>query len=157
MKYLTPFLLFITFSGLLSAQDPAVTAPKKGAIEIITMRDSITGGSVTIHQDKRIARIITDNTPNSGSYKHGYRVQVFSSNVQRTAKEEAFSIERRLREAFPETGIYVSYSSPFWKVRVGDFNSSAQAKEFTDELLALFPRLKSTTYTVRDRILHTGK
>jgi len=112
---------------------------------------------VIIHQDKRIEKIVADNTAGSGAITHGYRVQVFSSNAQRTAKDEAFAIERRLREAFPDLGIYVSYSSPFWKVRVGNFQTSNEARQFSEEILALFPRLKSTTYTVRDRIIVTGK
>ncbi|ODT55308.1 MAG: hypothetical protein BGP01_13355 [Paludibacter sp. 47-17] len=157
MKYLTAVVLFLASAQLLMAQDPAVTEPKKNAFEIIRSRDSISGGRVIIHQDRRIEKIVSDNTTGAGAYTHGYRVQVFSSNAQRTAKDEAFDIERRLREAFPDMGIYVSYSSPFWKVRIGNFQTANEAKEFAEELLVLFPRLKSTTYTVRDRIINTGK
>jgi hypothetical protein len=157
MKYLISLVLFCSFAFLLNAEETAVPQPKKNGFEIITRRDSVTGGTVTIQQDKRIERIVANNTAAAGALTHGYRVQVFSSNVQRTAKEEAFDIERRLREAFPEIGIYVSYSSPFWKVRIGNFQTAEQAREFTHELLALFPRLRSTTYTVRDRIILTGK
>lgn len=156
MKHLTPVLLFLAFVVYIPAQ-VAATEPKKNAFEIIGSRDSISGGRVIIHQDKRIEKIVADNTTGAGAITHGYRVQVFSSNAQRTAKDEAFAIERRLREAFPDLGIYVSYSSPFWKVRVGNFQNSQEARDFSEEIVALFPRLKSTTYTVRDRIIVTGK
>ncbi|MDD3194525.1 MAG: SPOR domain-containing protein [Paludibacter sp.] len=157
MKYLTPVLLLFAFTFLSNAQESTENKPKKNAFEIIAARDSISGGSVKIHQDIRIERIVNENTTGTAAYTHGYRVQVFSSNAQRSGKEEAFSIERRLREAFPDVGIYVSYSSPFWKVRIGNFLTTEEAKAFTEEVLALFPRLKSTTYTVRDRVIHTGK
>jgi hypothetical protein len=156
MKHLTPVLLFLSLALQSMAQAPSAE-PKRNAFEIISSRDTLSGGRVIIHQDKRIDKIIADNTAGAGAVTHGYRVQVFSSNAQRTAKDEAFAIERRLREAFPDLGIYVSYSSPFWKVRVGNFQTSNEARQFSEEILALFPRLKSTTYTVRDRIIVTGK
>jgi hypothetical protein len=82
----------------------------------------------------------------------GFRVQVFSSNTQRTARQEAFNHESNLKEAFPEMKVYVSYSSPFWKVRIGDFFTKEEARRFTEELLLKFPELKGETYTVRDQI-----
>jgi len=157
MKYLTAVLCLLSLPLPFKAQESTVAEPKKNTFEIISMRDSISGGTVTVHQDKRIERIVADNSAGTGAVSHGYRVQVFSSNAQRTAREEAFSIERRLKDAFPDMGVYVSYSSPFWKVRIGNFQTTAEARVFTDELLYLFPRLKSTTYTVRDRIIITGK
>lgn len=149
--------MFFTCVVFLNAQETTDTESKKNAFQTITARDSVSGGSVKIFQDKRIERIVAENTTGESASAHGFRVQVFSSNAQRTAKDEAFSIERRLREAFPGMGVYVTYSSPFWKVRVGNFQTNEQAKAFTEELLFLFPRLKSTTYTVRDRIIITGK
>ena len=157
MKYLTAVFCLLCLTLPLQAQEASVPETKKNTFEIISLRDSISGGTVTVHQDKRIERIVADNTAGSGAVTHGYRVQVFSSNTQRTAKDEAFSIERRLKEAFPDMGVYVTYSSPFWKVRIGNFQTTAEARAFTDELLYLFPRLRSTTYTVRDRIIITGK
>lgn len=156
MKQLAPVLLFLSFTFQSMAQATSAE-PKRNAFEIISARDTLSGGRVIIHQDKRIDKIVADNTAGSGTITHGYRVQVFSSNMQRTAKDEAFATERRLREAFPDLGIYVSYSSPFWKVRVGNFQTSQEARAFSEEIIALFPRLKSTTYTVRDRIIVTGK
>ena len=152
MKYLTAVVLFLASAQLLMAQDPAVTEPKKNAFEIIRSRDSISGGRVIIHQDRRIEKIVSDNTTGAGAYTHGYRVQVFSSNAQRTAREEAFNMEQMLLEAFPDMKVYVSYSSPFWKVRIGDFHTQPEARKFSEELLTRFPALRKETYTVRDRI-----
>jgi hypothetical protein len=157
MKYISLILCLLTVATASYAQDATVANSQKNAFETISSRDQVSGGSVIIHQDKRIERIVTENTTGTAAVTHGYRVQVFSSNTQRTARDEAFSIERRLKDAFPDMGVYVSYSSPFWKVRVGNFQTTDDAKVFTEELLYLFPRLKSTTYTVRDRIIITGK
>ena len=111
---------------------------------------------VVINQDPKLDKLITDHINRkdesaSGAYTgYGYRVQVFSSNAQKSAKSEAFSIERKLRSAFPGFGVYRIYASPFWKVRIGDFRTLEDAKAFRSEVVKAFPELSRETYTVRE-------
>jgi hypothetical protein len=109
---------------------------------------------VKIYQDSRIEQLViehkTATETKSTMTGNGYRVQVFSSNVQRTAKAEAFKIEKVLREEFPDYEVYVNYTSPFWKVRVGDFKTFNDAQECRRELIVAFPNLRTETYTVKD-------
>jgi uncharacterized membrane protein YraQ (UPF0718 family) len=132
------------------------SSKKQNIFESLAETDSVTQAKVTFHQDKRIEQIFTEKKSTSSSHTNtvgsGYRVQVFSSNVQRTAKAEAFKIEKDLKDVFPEQAIYVNYTSPFWKVRVGDFKSIEDAQEFRNQLIKVFPHLRSETYTVRDQI-----
>jgi hypothetical protein len=127
---------------------------KKNIFKTLSRADSLSGASVKIHQDERIDRAVSEkgSGAKTTATANGYRVQVFSSNVQRTAKNEAFKIERELRESFPELGVYVNYTSPFWKVRVGDFKTLQEAQDLRYEIVKLFPALKSETYTVKDKI-----
>ena len=81
----------------------------------------------------------------------GYRVQIYSSNRQQTAKSEALELEDRLKEKVGQT-IYVQYLPPFWKVRLGDFREYEEAKEYKKEFVQLFPDLIGDTYLVRDKI-----
>lgn len=81
----------------------------------------------------------------------GYRVQVYSSNRQQTAKAEALELESRLKEKVSQT-IYVQYLPPFWKVRLGDFREYEEAKEYKKEVVQIFPDLLGDTYIVRDKI-----
>lgn len=131
--------------GSLQAQE------RKNAIAIITARDSA-AGQINIFQDKKIERLVIENATPSSSKINGYRVQVYSGNAQRTAKEDAFNLERRLRETIPGIQVYVTYTSPFWKVRVGDFQTIEEAKAYAEEIYAIFPKLRSESYTVRDKI-----
>lgn len=57
----------------------------------------------------------------------GYRIQVFSSNNQKTAKAEAFRRETAIKQAVPGMTSYVKYQAPFWRVRVGDFQTYEDA------------------------------
>lgn len=82
----------------------------------------------------------------------GYRVQVFSDNNQRTAKNEARSKQSQLREAFPEWTTYVVYNSPFWRLRVGDFRSHGEADAAANKIRSRFPAFAREVRVVKDRI-----
>ncbi len=81
----------------------------------------------------------------------GYRVQIYSSNQQQTAKSEALDLEQELRDAVNQT-IYVQYLPPFWKVRIGDFRTYDEARDYKKQFVALYPQLMGDTYIVRDKI-----
>lgn len=82
----------------------------------------------------------------------GYRVQVYSSNKQQTAKGEALELEAQLTDKVSQT-IYVKYESPFWKVRLGDFRTYDEAKEYKKLFVQQYPAMMGETYIVRDKIL----
>ncbi|MBQ3997755.1 MAG: SPOR domain-containing protein [Paludibacteraceae bacterium] len=81
----------------------------------------------------------------------GYRVQIYSSNQQQTAKAEALDLEDKLRDKLNQT-IYVQYLPPFWKVRLGDFRTYTEAKEYKKEFVQMYPEMQGDTYIVRDKI-----
>lgn len=127
-----------------------------------TMIDSImttkAGGKVTIHQDTEIANLIgkinTSNTPIKGEKKNkkGFRIQVFSGSQQKTAKTEVYNRESRLRNRLPQYATYVTYNSPFWKLRVGDFAEYADAQEALNKIKNSFPEYGSELYIVSDTV-----
>ena len=114
-------------------------------------------GKVSLHQDARLNRLIyskVTGTPYTVNYimKDGFRVQVFSSDQMRTAKTEAYKIEDLIKAKHPNLPTYVVYQAPFWKVRVGDCNTSAEAQELRSFVLAEFPEMRSDTYIVREQV-----
>lgn len=82
----------------------------------------------------------------------GYRVQVYADNNARSAKTEARQRERAVGQAFPDLGTYVSYVSPYWRLRVGDFKSQYDAEKAASDLRRAFPRYAREVRVVRDRI-----
>lgn len=114
--------------------------------------------NVTFYQDSAITRLLQDLS--TGAERElvqiqGYRVQVFSSNRQRSAKDEAFALEKRLQDAQLQTSVYVLYTPPFWKVRLGDFRTQEEAVMLKEEILRRLPELQGDTYVVRDKITVT--
>ncbi len=81
----------------------------------------------------------------------GYRVQIYSSNRQQTAKTEALQLEKEVSDkvAYP---VYVLYMTPFWKVRIGNFHTFAEANAFKTQFVSQYPDRQGDTYVVRDKI-----
>lgn len=82
----------------------------------------------------------------------GYRVQVFSDNNTRTAKTEANSKQRIISSRFPQYQTYVMYTSPYWRLKVGDFRTQQEATAAADELRKAFPAYSKEIRVVRDRV-----
>ena len=83
----------------------------------------------------------------------GFRVQLFSSNNARTAREAAFKVEKTIREKLPHMAVYVTYTSPFWRVRVGNCPTHDDAQRLRQYLIEQLPQLSTETYIVPDQIL----
>jgi hypothetical protein len=144
----TFFLLIVSFINAQENND----SKKNNIFEVLTTPDSISKATVKIHQDKRIEALVVNKKYNQSLTANGFRVQIFSSNVQRTAKSDAFRIEKLIQEAYPEQAVYVNYTSPFWKVRVGDFKTKDEAQMFRNQLVESFPTMKSEIYIVPELI-----
>lgn len=81
----------------------------------------------------------------------GFRVQIFSSNRQQTAKEEALTLEKKMTEAL-SVPVYVTYIAPFWKVRLGNYRTYEDANRLKTQVITDFPELQGNTYIVKDKI-----
>ena len=149
--------ILLLFTVLLTSALLGQNNTKENIFDALSKKDSVSGAVVKMHQNKNIEqRVARGTSATSGSIQSvtttGYRVQVFSSNTQRTARGEAYKIEKEIRDAFPEQEVYVSYTSPFWRVRIGNFRSIDEAQEFRSQVIKAFPNLRTDTYTVRDQI-----
>ena len=82
----------------------------------------------------------------------GYRVQVFDDNNVRTAKQEAQNRKNQIESRFQHLNVYVSFNSPYWRVKVGDFKSRSEAEAVMAEIRSAFPSMAQSLRIVRDRI-----
>ena len=147
------FFWLLCFLTLLPAWVPAQDTVSDGSSASIV--DKINKpepgkGSVTIIQDAKIAekigrpgKSIAKDLPLSGEHKYvtlsGWRIQVFSGNNQRVSKNEAFRKETDVKTTFPELSTYVKYNAPFWRLRVGDFQTYQDAQDMLKQLRHQFP------------------
>ncbi len=57
----------------------------------------------------------------------GYRIQLYSGNDSRAARQKANAIGLKAKEAFPELPVYTHFLSPRWICRIGDFRTYEEA------------------------------
>ena len=145
MKKLISILTIVLASVSVWAEDSIVSPLRPNLL------DSMPG--VELVQDSTVGVLL--NNAMRGRMElveiDGYRVQIYSSNQQQTAKTEALDLEERLKDKLSQT-VYVQYLPPFWKVRLGDFRTYDEAKEYKKEFVQMFPELMGDTYIVRDKI-----
>ena len=102
-----------------------------------------TSGRVVVHQPAALnARL---NPANGDSTNVAIR-------NQRTAKSEALSKERDIKEAFPDMATYVTYDAPSWRLKVGDFRTRDEASVRLAELKEMFPGYANEMIIVIDVI-----
>lgn len=65
---------------------------------------------------------------------NGFRIQVYFGDNSRKGKTEAQSAGRRFRNTFPELPVYVSFASPHWLCRAGDFRTMEEANEVLKQI-----------------------
>ena len=118
-------------------------------------------GRVVIHQSEELkqlvgTRIDSENVDiiNGKTYliTMGYRIQVYSGNNQRTSKDEAHTLQTKIKELHTDITTYVIYNAPFWKLHVGDYRSFEEASLMLRELRNAFPQKKNEIYILEDNI-----
>lgn len=82
----------------------------------------------------------------------GYRVQVFSDNNVKTAKNEARSMANAISAKYPQYKTYVVFQSPYWRLKVGDFPTQAEAQTALEMIKRAFPNYSRELRIVKDRI-----
>ncbi|MBR0194959.1 MAG: SPOR domain-containing protein [Paludibacteraceae bacterium] len=141
----------IIFAVLVSLQMRADDSIVVSSIPRPNLLEEMTG--VEVIQDSTVAQLLDGAMNGAREWVEidGYRVQVYSSNQQQSAKAEALDLEEQLKQKINQT-IYVQYIPPFWKVRIGDFRTYDEAKEYKKAFVQIFPDMTGDTYIVRDKI-----
>ncbi len=130
------------------------TATEPTLFEALAAPDSATQANVVVHQDSIMrAALEAQQVRGNETTMRGFRVQLFSSNNARTAREAAFKVEKTIREKLPHMAVYVTYTSPFWRVRVGNCPTHDDAQRLRQYLIEQLPQLSTETYIVPDQIL----
>ncbi len=126
--YRRAFLVLLCLASILApagvfSQD---TALAKGKIEVI--RDD--------RVDVLVSKHIQINMNRKGV--PGYRIQIFFDSGA-NSKSRAQSIYSSFQSRYPETAAYLTYKSPNYKVRVGDFRTRLDALRFLNNIIADYP------------------
>lgn len=64
----------------------------------------------------------------------GYRIQVYSGDDSRNARQTARQMAGQLKALFPELPVYTRFFSPHWTCRAGDFRTHEEANQYFQEV-----------------------
>lgn len=154
----------LLFLGLLSV---SFTAWAEDSLSIVQAINA--SGSIVIEQPEELNKILneatlksaasattekddTANKDTQATTRAGYRVQVFDDNNPSSARRNAESTYQRISSEFPHLKSYISFNSPYWRVKTGDFKTRAEAEAVMAQIQAAFPSLRAYLRVVRDRV-----
>ncbi|MEA2042087.1 MAG: SPOR domain-containing protein [Bacteroidota bacterium] len=95
-------------------------------------------GSVLIYQDENLRKLVKKHIEVNENKFPGWRVQIYFGSGQ-TARHKAASIKKDFYLRYGEKySAYIVYNSPYFKVRVGDFRTRAEAMKLRDNLKSYY-------------------
>ena len=97
-------------------------------------------GIINIEQSARMKDLVMThiNMNKRAGGVEGFRVQLYSG-VGSKARQEALDVKAKVLSELPDAEIYVEYSAPFWRVRVGSFRHKHETLPLLNKLKKEFP------------------
>jgi hypothetical protein len=97
-------------------------------------------GHIQISQDDKVDLLVSKHIQINQNRKgiEGYRIQIFfDSGIN--SKTKAQTIFDGFKAKYPDVRAYLSFKSPNYKVRVGDFRTRLDAQRFLNEITNEYP------------------
>lgn len=120
-------ILFLLFSTLFSAAQDS----------------SYSSAGVVVHKDYRIdalikkqASINKESKKNSARTMRGYRLLVMNT----INRDEAIAAKTKVYTLFPDQKAYLSYQSPYFKLKAGNFKTRDEAAKYQKSMNTVFPK-----------------
>ncbi len=136
MKKIILILIFSIFSLSVFSQKETFKIENSG----ITPVGIISGnGNISITQDVLLRKAVKRHIEINNNKFKGYRVQIYMGSGQKAMGEAQGAKRRFLTRYGNQHGAYTNFDSPFYKVKVGDFRSKAEAMNFKSIIEKTFP------------------
>lgn len=142
-------LCAIVTTGYVAGQDTL----REASVPVVLLTEAME--HAVVHQDSAITQLMRDKRlgiQRGQQEADGFRVQVYASNNQQQAKNEALLLQQRLESAL-DMPVYAQSEPPFWKVRLGNFRTREEANKYKEIFLQYYPDLQGSTYVVPDKIV----
>jgi len=106
-------------------------------------------GKLPVRQDARITDLLVRHTQVNQRRRgiEGYRLEIFFSSDSK-AREKAMRVKNEFNLIFPTIPAYVSFQTPNFKVRIGDFRNKSEALKSKANIESKYPN----AFIVKDMI-----
>lgn len=148
MRYLWCVIFFLgLMSTRVSAQQDTLDLTSGDLPQAAPMEELL--GRVPVRQDPRITDLLVRHTQMNQRKKgfEGYRLEIFFSSESR-AREKATRVKNEFNLMHPTIPAYVSFQTPNFKVRVGDFRNKSEALKTKAAISYKYPN----AFIVKDNI-----
>ena len=138
MKNLRILVVMVALPFLMLAQQKTENRPSKQE------------GKVEVFQDSRVDSIVKMHVRYNASQSsfEGYRIQIFF-DAGNNSLSGAQAAQTNYQMLYPGDTAYISFSEPYYKVRVGDFRTRLEAESYLKQIVGDFPN----AFIIRDKIL----
>jgi len=101
------------------------------------------GAAVIVHKDPRVDLLVKKQAyvnitakKASGHTMRGYRLLVINTN----SRDEAIAAKTKIYTHFPDQKAYLTYQSPFFKLKAGNYQTRDEAKRYQALMNTIFPK-----------------
>jgi len=97
-------------------------------------------GKIEIFQDPKVDILVSKHIQINQKQQgiDGFRVQVFFDSGS-NAKTQAQAVQEEFRSKHPDVEAYLTFKSPNYRVRVGNFRTRLDAQHFLNEISTDYP------------------
>ena len=97
-------------------------------------------GKVEITGDVKISELVTKHIEFNERMQTvpGYRVQIAALSGA-NSRNQAFDLKRRFKAEYPDIEVYIIFTEPNFRVKVGDFTSKLDAYVFMQRIKDTYP------------------
>lgn len=148
MRYLCSVIFFLgLMSSTVIAQTDTLGINQGEVNHTITLEQFL--GNLPVKQDARITDLLIKHSQVNQKRKgiEGYRLEIFFGSDNK-AREKATRVKNDFNLTFPTIAAYVSFQTPNFKVRVGDFRNKSEALKTKAAISAKYPN----AFIVKDNI-----
>ncbi len=99
--------------------------------------------SVIVHKDPRVDLLVKKQASINKAVKkasvrtmRGYRLLVVNTNK----RDEAMDAKTKIYTYFPDLKAYLSYQSPYFKLKAGNFKTREEAEKYRKSMAPIFPK-----------------
>ncbi|MCR5065933.1 MAG: SPOR domain-containing protein [Bacteroidales bacterium] len=97
-------------------------------------------GSIEITGDTKVGELVKKHIEFNERLRTvpGYRVQIAALSGP-NSRNQAFELKARFKEMYPEVEVYIVFSEPNFRIKVGDFTSKLDAYVFMQKIKDTYP------------------
>lgn len=148
MRYLCSVIFFLgLMSSAVFAQTDTLNIQQGEVKPALTLEQFL--GKLPVKQDPRITDLLIKHSQINQKHKgiEGYRLEIFFGSDNK-AREKATRVKNEFNLIYPTIPAYVSFQTPNFKVRVGDFRNKSEALKTKAAIGAKYPN----AFIVKDNI-----